>query len=46
MNPYLEVCLSHKISAKDTPTEPLDGEPHDSVAWHPGERTRKGITRT
>ena len=43
MNPYLEVCLSHKISAKDTPTEPLDGEPRDSVARQPGERIRKGI---
>ena len=43
MNPYLEMCLSHKISAKDTPTEPLDGEPRDSVARQPGERIRKGI---
>ena len=43
MNPYLEVCLSHKISAKDTPTEPLDGEPRDLVARQPGERIRKGF---
>ena len=43
MNPYLEVCLSHKISAKNTPTEPLDGKPRDSVARQPGERIRKGI---